>query len=374
MTQTLTRPAESTASDASASRAHLPFPRNLTEQQFAEIEEKFDAIRAEILAKRGDDDARYIRRVVKLQRSLEMAGRTAMLFSKHKPVWAAGVAALSLGKIIGVMEIGHNVLHGQWDWMNDKEIHSTTWEWDFVAPSSGWQRTHNELHHTWTNVVGKDRDVGYNVLRMDPDQKWHPVNLLNPVINAVLAPAFEWGIAIYDIEFDQFLEGKKSKEDTLADFTRVMKKLGRQTAKDFVITPLLASATGSGKSALTGFLTANVIRNLWAHAVIFCGHFPDGVETFTEEDIINETRGQWYVRQAMGSANIDGTPLLHFMTGNLSLQIEHHLFPDLPSFRLQEIQPKVRAICEEYGIPYTSGPLPKQVFEAWRKVCRLALP
>jgi linoleoyl-CoA desaturase len=91
--------------------------------------------------------------------------------------------------------------------------------------------------------------------------------------------------------------------------------------------------TGSGKQALYGTLAANAIRNVWAHAVIFCGHFPEGTDTFTEEMVEGETRGDWYVRQMIGSANISGSKFMHLMTGNLSHQIEHHLFPDLPSNR-----------------------------------------
>lgn len=371
---TLAPTAHDTATTAVTNSPPRRDPLRLTEAELAELAADFDAVRDEVFSRRGQSDAQYIRRVVVLQRSLEMTGRACLLFSRHKPLWWAGVGCLSVGKILNNMEIGHNVLHGQWDWMNDKEIHSTTWEWDFVAPSAGWQRTHNETHHTWTNVLGKDRDVGYNVLRMDPDQPWKPVNLLNPVINLGLAPAFEWGIAIYDIELDQFLAGKKSGRATFEDFKRVMKKLGRQSAKDFVVSPLLASLTGSGKASLKGFLAANVIRNVWAHTVIFCGHFPDGAETFTEEDVRDETRGHWYRRQAMGSANIDGSRLMHFMSGHLSFQIEHHLFPDMPSNHLARIAPRVREICRKYGIRYTSGPLPRQVFQAWRKVCRLALP
>ncbi len=76
----------------------------------------------------------------------------------------------------------------------------------------------------------------------------------------------------------------------------------------------------------------------------------------------------------LGSANISGSPLLHFMTGNLSFQIEHHLYPDLPSNRYQEIAPKVQELFERYGLTYTSGSLPKQVASAWKKVFRLSLP
>jgi fatty acid desaturase len=62
------------------------------------------------------------------------------------------------------------------------------------------------------------------------------------------------------------------------------------------------------------------------------------------------------------------------MSGNLSFQIEHHLFPDLPANRYGEIAPEVREICERYGIPYNTGPLRKQFGSVVKKICRLALP
>ena len=42
---------------------------------------------------------------------------------------------------------------------------------------------------------------------------------------------------------------------------------------------------------------------------------------------------------------------------------------------LPNVEPNnVREICERYELPYTTGPLPKQVASAWAKVFRLALP
>jgi len=113
---------------------------------------------------------------------------------------------------------------------------------------------------------------------------------------------------------------------------------------------------------------------VWTHSVIMCGHFPEGVETFSRTSIEGETRGEWYLRQMLGSANISGGKLLHIMSGNLSFQIEHHLFPDLPSNRYQEISPKVQELFERYGLTYTSGPMVKQVASAWKKVVRLSFP
>ena len=89
---------------------------------------------------------------------------------------------------------------------------------------------------------------------------------------------------------------------------------------------------------------------------------------------MGETRGEWYLRQMLGSANISGGKAMHVMTGTLSYQIEHHLFPDLPSNRYQEIAPKVRQIFDDHRLSYTTGPLPRQVGSAWGKVFRLSLP
>ncbi|WP_314193098.1 acyl-CoA desaturase [uncultured Arthrobacter sp.] len=351
-----------------------PAAAHLSDEQVAELGRELDAIKDEILAKRGASDAAYIRRVIKIQRGLEIAGRAALLMGRNKAAWVTGTSLLSLAKILENMEIGHNILHGQWDWMRDPDIHSTTWEWDFVTPARSWQHTHNDLHHRWTNVVGKDNDVGYNLLRMDEDQPWTPRALGNPLYNAILAPIFEWGIAVYDLELVEYKEGKKSKEAMARDLKALGVKALKQFTKDYAATPAVAMLTGSGKQALYGTLTANAVRNVWAHAVIFCGHFPEGTDTFTEEMVEGETRGDWYVRQMIGSANISGSKFMHIMTGNLSHQIEHHLFPDLPSNRYGEVAPKVQEICRRYGLPYTTGPLLKQVGSSWAKVFKLALP
>jgi linoleoyl-CoA desaturase len=80
------------------------------------------------------------------------------------------------------------------------------------------------------------------------------------------------------------------------------------------------------------------------------------------------------LRQLLGSANITGSPLFHLMSGNLSHQIEHHLFPDLPSNRYAELAPQVRALCERFRLPYNTGSLARQTASVWRRIIRLALP
>ncbi len=345
---------------------------HLTDADVAEIGRRLDAVRDSVLATRGADDAAYIRSVIELQRRLELGGRALLLGSLLPPAWVAGTAMLSVAKVLENMEIGHNVMHGQWDWMRDPEIHSTTWEWDNATPSSDWKHGHNYVHHTYTNVLGKDRDIGYSFFRLSGDQRWYPWHAVQPVVNVLLATFFEYGIAIYDVELEKVPTGELSVRDAASHLLRVGRKVGKQVLKDYVAQPLLSGP--SFLPALAGTFTANVARNVWTHTVIFCGHFPDGAEVFVEEQLEGETRGEWYVRQLLGSANIDGGPLMHLMTGNLSFQIEHHLFPDLPSNRYAEVAPQVRALCEEFGLPYTSGPLLVQTWQTWRKVLRHALP
>jgi fatty acid desaturase len=76
----------------------------------------------------------------------------------------------------------------------------------------------------------------------------------------------------------------------------------------------------------------------------------------------------------LGTANFDAGPLLAFMSGNLCYQIEHHLFPDLPSNRYAQIAERVRAICDKYDLPYTTGSLTHQYLLTLRTIHKLALP
>ena len=350
-----------------ASTAHLD--QDAREALAAEL----DALGAEVRADLGTEDAAYIRRVIKAQRQLELAGRALLLGARWRPALAAGTVALTLSKVIENMELGHNIMHGQWDWMGDPTIHSTAWEWDAASTAKSWQRAHNFQHHVYTNVVGKDRDLGYSAMRVVPEQPWHPVYLLQPLYGIGMAMVFEWGIALYDMELDAVKRGEKSRDAARAEIRALVDKALQQIGKDYAIFPLLAGRAGF-RRALAAAVLANVLRNVWVHTVVFMGHIPDGAETFTEEQMQDESRGDFYVRQLLGSCNLDGRPLFHLMTGNLSFQIEHHLFPDLPSRRYAEIAPKLRAVCERYGLPYNSGRLGRQYRSVAKRILRLSLP
>src|SRR5437763_2670166 len=401
----------------------------LSAEQIEAIGREFDELHQQVKDSLGDRDARYIRSIIALQRRLALLGRLELIASRWRVPWLVGASTLGLAKILENMEIGHNVLHGQWDWMNDPVINSRAWDWDTASPSDAWRHSHNYIHHTFTNIIGKDRDLGYEIMRIDPHQKWHPVYLLQPFYNLLLMMTFEWGVAVHDLDLEAIRKGEKSKEQLGQELRGILGKARTQIQKDYIAWPLLSGLVATladigalsivgridrsedsrrglaGRAVrrrwprgdrpsqsllralvarrsfrepfrrtLTANVMANLIRNIWSYAIIFCGHFPDQTYTYTEDEVKDETRGGWYVRQLTGAANIDGGPLFHVISGNLGYQVEHHLFPDMPSTRYGEIAPKVREICERYGLPYNSGPFHQQLGMVQRPTLRLAFP
>ncbi|MEH3136318.1 MAG: acyl-CoA desaturase [Mycolicibacterium neoaurum] len=341
----------------------------LTPEQFEAFGAELDAIRERQLADLGERDANYIRQIIKWQRGLEFGGRVLLFLP---PAWPVGTVMLGLSKILDNMEIGHNVMHGQYDWMGDPALRGQNFEWDSACPSNQWRHSHNYMHHTYTNIVDLDRDIGYGILRMSEDQKWHPYYLGNPVYAFLLMVFFQYGVALHELETERIRAGEIKLRDKKEMLTEMWAKVKKQTVKDYVAFPLLAGPFAP--FVFAGNMTANLMRNVWSYAIIFCGHFPEGTHEFTVEETKSETRGQWYYRQLLGSANLSGGKWFHIFSGNLSFQIEHHLFPDIPAHRYAEISGEVREICQRYGLPYNSGPLPKQFFSVVKKIWRLALP
>ena len=354
----------------------VPAFAHLTNADIENLAFELDAIRLDIEDSLGERDARYIRRTIAAQRAIEVAGRLLLAGSSKRSTWWAGTVTLGLAKIIENMEIGHNVMHGQWNWMNDPEIHSTTWEWDMNAVSKHWVSAHNAKHHKYTNILGMDDDVGYFILRVTRDQPWEPYNIGNLLFGILLSLGFEWGIGLQTIDVEKIFKAGPERDFTLEQMREFSTKVGGQLVKDYVALPALTSLSPAAtyKSTLKANLMANVIRNIWASAVIFNGHFPDGAEKFTETDMAGESKGEWYLRQMLGSANFEAGPVLRFMSGNLCHQIEHHLYPDLPSNRLHEISVRVRAVCDKYDLPYTTDSFAMQCVKTWRTLGKLSLP
>ena len=326
----------------------------------------------------GVADANYLLKLVQWQRIFAITGRVLMLGC----FWSAwfllpAVLLLALAKIIDNMEIGHNVLHGQYDFLQHRYLNSKHFEWDIACDAKSWQRTHNFEHHTFTNIIGKDRDFGYGLLRLSNDFRWRLRNLWQVITYFMLSTLFQWGVSYHELAAQRVFFGKKKadRHTQVSDLElkrAFFSKGFKQLAKDYVFFPLLCWPVFGW--VLLGNFLANLIRNWWTATVIFCGHFTEQVYTFKEEDCHNESRGQWFYRQMLGSSNFTGPRWLHILTGHLSCQIEHHLFPDLPAWRYPALAEKVQQIAKRHGIPYNTGSFAGQYLTVLRRILRYSLP
>lgn len=350
--------------------------KTLSPQQLQNLEIDLNAIREQARDKVGQYDANYIMRMVRLQRILEISARVLMPLGFFLPgLWLIAVLLLAGAKILDNMEIGHNVLHGQYDWMNHPSINSRTYEWDIACDAKSWQRTHNVEHHSYTNIIGKDRDFGYGLLRMSDDFRWKLKNTWQFITYINLSLLFEWGVAYHELAGERVFIGRKKDADKEQHRTlkkAFFKKGFRQIFKDYIFFPLICWPVAL--PVLLGNLCANLLRNLWTSTVIFCGHFTEDVHTFSEAECEGESKGHWYYRQMLGSSNFTGPRWLHIMSGHLSCQIEHHLFPDIPAHRYVEMSKQVEVVAKKYNIPYNQGSFIKQYSTVLKRIFKYSLP
>ena len=348
--------------------------KHLSAEQVAEFGQQVERIRREIMDSIGEQDAQYIYKIRNFVRYSEIASRGLLMFGGWMPpVWLLGTGLLGLSKIVENMELGHNVMHGQFDWLNDPSLNGAAYDWDTMSTGDDWKYTHNYIHHTYTNIVDKDHDVGYGLLRISDLQKWEPRFLLNLPLTLQLMLFFEWYVGLQNLHLeDAIIYKSKTWAQVWQDSAKFRQKASRQIAKDYLFFPLIAGP--NAVAVLSGNVVANLLRNVWASAVIFNGHFTEDTETFEQDNTEHETRAEWYLRQIRGSSNFTGTSALHILSGNLSHQIEHHLFPDMPANRYAEAAVQIRALCGEYGIHYNEASFFKQSLSVWLRVAQYSLP
>ncbi|NKI19472.1 acyl-CoA desaturase [Spongiibacter sp. KMU-166] len=346
--------------------------KSLNAQELADFGAELDALKLKHLNEVGAVDARYIKRIVAAVRYSEALGRGFLFLSFIPPFWLLGTLLLALSKILENMELGHNVMHGQYDFMNEPSLRGESYEWDIVGTSENWRHSHNYRHHTYTNIKGLDDDVGYGMLRLFPEQRWSPLYIPQALYALLLALLFQWGVAVQELQLGKVVKGRKSRAQLKEELKPMLKKVNRQLLKDYLIFPLLSGPLFF--SVMAGNFVANILRNLWTFMIIFCGHFTADAEVFPKSVIKDELPGHWYLRQLRGSSNLTGGKWFHILSGNLSHQIEHHLFPTVPAWRYAQMSTEVQAICERYGQNYNSGSLVSQFGQVVWRILRHAFP
>ena len=381
--------AKSNSEQPAPSSQQMPYPTvtqaPLPKAQSDALAVELNALYEGVMDSLGSDDAKYIQRIYATVVYSELVARGLLavagrMSSRRSQIgaWLLGTSILSFSNILNNMELGHNVMHGQYDWMHHPHLNSQKFDWDIVCPAPLWQHSHNYLHHTFTNIVGRDHDVGYHLIRVTDEQPWTPEDRYNMFSTAVLAFGFEWAVAFHDIQIsvDEYADSPDLHKIMQQKSRALFAKIGRQVGKDYIALPAIVAMTlgrRSAMSTLSGNIAANTVRNLWTWAVIFCGHFTEQAHIYTHLDT-DESKGDWYVRQILGSSNIKGNKWFHILTGNLSHQIEHHIFPDMPASHYASIAPQVKAICHKYDLPYNTGRFSTQLRQVIGRIHHFSKP
>lgn len=329
---------------------------NLSGEQIEAFGEELESLYNETKAKVGQEDLAHIKSMIALSQALEISGRALIHTAKDPVSWLLGVLLLGHHYLIEFSELGHNILHGQFDGIEgNEEITSGRFKWDCTMDEGDWKHEHHAVHHPFTNILGKDNDFGFLVYRIHESQEWKPYHLLQvpmiltmPLVNTFFFP---WFVAT-----GRALSEKK--EINLDTYIPSIKKLSEHFFKNYLFYPMLPGASYA-KVALGNF-SAKFFQNLFLEMILAISHLHKDAYVFQNNP--EETKGEYYLRQVLSTINFEAPPSYEVMFGAINLHVEHHLFPDLPPNRLREIAPRVRSICEKFGVPYRTGPFLTQFF------------
>ena len=348
--------------------------------------DEIEALRKETEKKIGILDAAYIKRVVGTYTALYWASRALIIggawFTDPVSV-VIGVFGLAVSLVIENMESGHNVMHGQYDFMNDPKINSRDYEWNIVVPSSHWKNSHNIEHHNNTNVVHRDYDFGFGHFRLSSYTKWLPVHRAQLFTFIWLAVSFQHSIGLHDARTFEYLSPPGCRPEMVqprpgwnvffAKMREYIGKASRHVVRDYVFFPLLAGPYFL--TVIIANLAARGLSNIWACLVIFCGHFSEKSYVFEPKyGGPDEYIGHYYLRQIAATCNLKGNSMFHLMTGHLSYHIEHHIFPDIPAHRYPEIGERLKEICARYDVPYLEEHMLPQLQGVMKRLIKYSSP
>ncbi len=323
-------------------------------------------------SKMGEADLAHIRTVTAYGQAIN-ARRLELLRDGGPGATSRAIVLEALYRLLQFSELGHNILHGSYDDLpGNGRYHSDRYDWDFNVDPTQWKVMHHEGHHPNTNIVGKDHDLGYSVLRGQAAQDWFGHHAVQLLLFGAMSPFFTQLAPFLIANITREVEGKRFwSRDTLRAPVRIALS---DTKRRLVTEPAAMGAR---------FLPAMLANHIGGAAgylsvlfLVAIEHHAGETEVFADPGP-EETRDEYYRRQIRGTRNFlrsakldsalmrileeevpfDNRPDFRIFYGGLDTHIEHHLFPDLPPNRQREVAPRVKEIVARRGLPYHETPL-----------------
>ncbi|MEK7434684.1 MAG: acyl-CoA desaturase [Cyanobacteriota bacterium] len=338
--------------------------------RYEQISKAFDDIKERYRSQLGQKDIDYIKGIRKKSRIFEFIGRSFIWFGFDPFSFSFGILFLFLHRNLEAVELGHNILHGQYDYFPEiPQFHSRNFKWKAPIDEEGWRREHNDMHHIHTNVYAKDPDLTHGILRTNDRLPWNKFHLIQlPLYIFYFYPFMMYKFNAQNLGFNiAFIEKNISNRDGYANLTyqidngdkkalrkRDFRSKFRIIFKEYYVFPLLALITGfSMVRVFFANLIVDVITSLWMTFTLQSTHF---TEPLQDENCL-ENKGKWYESQINSTINFKAKyRFLSVLWGHVNYQIEHHLFPDIPSHYYPELEFEVREVCKKFNIEYKCNP------------------
>ncbi|MBD8505046.1 fatty acid desaturase [Hoyosella sp. G463] len=336
------------------------------------LSEEIQDLYARTKARVGEEDLAHIRAVSAYSKAID-ARRRELLRSGGPRAVSRAVVLEMLYRLLQFSELGHNIIHGSYDHLpNAGEFHSDRYDWDFNVDIAEWKVMHHEGHHPNTNILGRDHDLGYSVVRAQPGQDWFGHHALQLLLVGAATPFFP--------QVAPFVVTNASRQMTNSPFFSVdtLRVPARVAYRD-TVRRLITEPRAAGSRFLPTLLGNHVGGVAGYLAVLFLviiEHHAGDVEVFPEPGP-DETRDEYYTRQIRATRNFlrndkldsvlarileeevpyENRPDFRIFYGGLDTHIEHHLFPDLPPNRQREVAAQVKEIALRHGLPYHETPI-----------------
>jgi fatty acid desaturase len=351
-------------------------PLDINELEQNGFFEELATLRQEIEEKLGPQDLEHLQKIERWGRAATALG---LLTAGLGPNLISAIA-LGLGRSNRWI-IMHHVGHRGYDKVPNiperytSKVFARGWrrwiDWiDWQLPEA-WIYEHNVLHHSHT---GEARDP--DLLERNT-RSVRQSSLPRPVKYGIISLlALAWRPVYYAPNtFCAWLRRHEPPcEESITPCPEEQKGLWTRcllpyATIQFGVMPLVYLAFGpaAALSALCNSLLAEVVCNLHTFMVITPNHSGDDLYRFSTPPA---TKNERLLRQIIGSANYTtGKDFNDFIHLWLNYQIEHHIWPDLPMLRYQELQPKVKALCEKHNIVYTQ----ESVFARFKKMMEISV-
>lgn len=354
------------------------------------LEQDIQQLYFQTKAKVGEQDLEHIRHVAAYSHAIKKRSQELIQHADSVQSWYRGIILGALHTLLEFSELGHNILHGSYDHLDEVgEFHSSCWKWDFVTDPSEWKTMHHQNHHPFTNIVGKDHDLGYTILRMMPGQNWYLHNVMQPLVFASLLLSPSYYFTLFSAVSAAHTQGQKIFRKATFE-----KSLG--LIKDHILESYIQPSLNLPFNKILPTLTGNYLVTVLGYAytlhVLLLEHHADN--TVVYQDDREESKDDYYRRQILTTTNFKPNQVLdaylkkildeevkfanppdfEVFYGGLDTHLEHHLFPDLPCNRQREVREQVKAICARHGLTYNIIEFKQALSYIYKNVFKLGLP